>query len=129
VASVGLFRWALAFFVGVTLFAALPEHGYLVLLRAEDQDNFLLGVIGSVVIGTTLVFVAGRPLALVLCFLCPLVGVAAYEFLGYGTPGFDRWTLVFYTTVYSAFAMVGGGMVAFVFKVDGWLKRRRSRTS
>jgi hypothetical protein len=120
-----LYRWVLALAVGVSLFAALPEHGYLTLLRAEDQDNFLLGVIGSAVIGATLVFVAGRPLALVLCFVCPLVGVATYELLGYGTPGFDRWTLVFYTTVYSAFAMVGGWAVAFVFSLAGWLRRRR----
>lgn len=120
-----LYRWSLAFFVGLSLFAALPEYGYLTLLQADDQDNFLLGVIGSVVIGATLVFVAGRPLALLLCFVCPLVGVAVYELLGYGTPGFDRWTIVFYTTVYSAFAMVGGGVVAFVISLAGWLRRRR----
>ena len=121
----GFYRWALATFVGVTLFAALPEYGYLILLQADDQDNFLLGVIGAAVIGATLVFVAGRPLALVLCFLCPLLGVGLYELLGFGSPGFDHWTLVFYTTVYSAFAMVGGGMVASVLTVSGWLRRRR----
>lgn len=123
-AFMGLYRWSLAFAVGVSLFALLPEYGYLMMLQAGDEDNFLLGVIGSSVIGATLVFVAGRPLALVLCFVCPLAGVAAYQLLVHGVSGFDYLVLTFYTIVYSAFAMVGGGAVALVFAVVGRLRRR-----
>jgi hypothetical protein len=121
---VGLFRWSLAFVVGVTLFAMLPEYGSLVVLQAEDEDNFFLGVGGSAVIGATLVFVAGRPLALVLCFVCPLAGVAVYELSTSGLPRFDYLVLVLYTCVYFAFAMVGGGAVALVLAVVGRLQRR-----
>lgn len=120
-----LYRWSLAFVVGVSLFAVLPEYGYLILLQAEDQDNFLLGVVGSSVIGATLVFVTGRPRGLVLCVLCPLVGVALYELFTSGYADFEQLVvLAFYTVVYSAFAMVGGGAVAFVFAAVGWLRRR-----
>lgn len=120
----GLFRWSLAFIVGVTLFAVLPEYGYLGMLQADDEDNFLLGVGGSSVIGATLVFVAGRPLALVLCFVCPLAGIAVHQLLVSGASDFDYLTLTFYTIVYSAFAMVGGGAVALVLAVVGRLQRR-----
>ena len=120
----GFFRWSLAFIVGVALFAVLPEYGSLVVLQAGDEDNFFLGVGGSSVIGATLVFVVGRPLALVLCFVCPLAGVALYQLLAFGKSGFAYLEVTFYTIVYFAFAMLGGGVVVLVLAVVRRLQRQ-----